>query len=440
MPRTPKLKVEISAVDNLTRGLKSITGKARGLLSTALSPLGLATGGAGLYGIAKGLQSLTTSYAEMADGISKNARRAGVGIEWFQEISGAASYAGIGVDSMTKALKVFSRNLGGLKADTGPLFALLEKVGGQGLIKSLKGATPEEAFKLIVRAMEELPDPARKAALATAAFGRAGGELLTLFEGGQAEIDKVTERVRKFGRVLTDVEGRDAEAFADSMADVKSAMEGVRTEVGVNLTKAMQPMLGQFAEWLAANRGIVATKIVDTIKGVSEGLMSVPWDTIGTSIKTVWDMVGGLNGALTALGAMLATGAVYSGLTAIATHPVITGITALAASFAYLVVQLRELQGLEGIVNETQGTPADARARTERWQAASDARAYSTPTNFYEEFRRADDMNRGRGMGANPEIGGRIEVVVSAARGSDVEQVRTTSRGPVPLALGASAR
>lgn len=440
MARTPKLKVEITAVDKLTKGLRRITGKARGLLSSALSPLGLATGGAALYGVARGLKSITTSYAEMADTVSKNARRAGVGIEWFQEISGAAGYAGVGVDATTKSLKVFSRNLGSLKADTGPLLALLEKVGGQGLIAQLKGATPEEAFKLITQAMSELVDPAQRATLATAAFGRTGVELLTLFEGGQDGIDAVTERVRKFGRVLSRVEGREAEEFIDSMGDVKAAVAGVRTEVGVNLTRAMRPMLDQLAEWLAANREIVATKIVDTIKGVSDGLMSVPWTEIGGAIGTVWDMVGGLTGALAVLGTALAVDLVANltvAATALMAHPLIATIAAIGAGLLYINQQL---DSLSDEVTRTQGTPEAARARTERWQSSASARALSTQANFYEEFRRADDMNRGRAVGENPEIGGRIEVVVSAARGSDIEQVRTTSRGPVPLALGVSGR
>lgn len=199
MAKLGQLVIELAA--NSAR-LQSDMGKAIGIAEKAASRIKTAFkfAGGGLIGAA--LANTVKQSIEFGDAISKAASKAGIGARAMSELAYAAKLADVDVTALSTAIKKMQVSLSeagtGAKGPTQALAAL-------GLtIQDLQKRKPDTQFDLLAQRISELKDPADRARAATELFGKAGADLLPLFEQGATGIRQAREEARKLGLSFSD--------------------------------------------------------------------------------------------------------------------------------------------------------------------------------------------------------------------------------------------
>jgi len=337
---------QVAGLGRLAGGLRGVGTAAAGLaghLGGILGPLTALGGAASLAGLGQ----IVTGYAEAGDEVAKFARQVGVGIESLQELEYAAERQGVSQDQLRDGLKELSLQMGDLRMGTGTLHGLLKDVN-PAFGTMLAGAqSNEEAFMMLMKAINSLQDPTRRSMLATAAFGEEAGILTRLAEAGADGIAELREEAQRLGIVLSEEDAAKAEAFQDSMTNLQKVMEGLRNVIGGELLLQIQPLIDSLTTWITTNRELIAQNIAALVQRIAEALRAIDWAAVQAGIQgfmdrimSVVEFVGGWENALIALVALMNGGLIASVLDVggafvklggiLLTNPVLAIIAAIA--------------------------------------------------------------------------------------------------------------
>lgn len=193
--------------------------KAYGGLKTAVSGL--------MAGISVGtLVAVTSKALDYASSLGEVAQQLGVTTKDLQEYRYAATQVGISQETMDKGLAKLTLSMGQARAGVEkPKAAFLElsKILGTDILKG--AATAGDAIPLIADALKKVEDPAQRAALEVALFGKSGQQLDTLLSGGSGAVNELRDAAQKFGLVLSDEQIQNADKTADKISEVKQVLE-----------------------------------------------------------------------------------------------------------------------------------------------------------------------------------------------------------------------
>jgi hypothetical protein len=179
--------------------------------------------------------------AEDMDNLYKASQRAGIGIEGLTSLGYAAEMAGSSIAGLQLGIKHLNRTLVDVDTATSKSAKALRALGVTG------ADSAEEAFKKIADQFARMPDGANKSALAMAALGKSGTELIPTLNGGSEGLKEMADQAERLGLVIDENTARRAEAFNDDIATLKSAMVGATRQI----TAGMLPALGTMAEKMA---------------------------------------------------------------------------------------------------------------------------------------------------------------------------------------------
>ena len=271
-----KIKAVIALIDKATGPIRKI---AAGI-KTRLGPSFALAGRGGkafarvLFGVTKklaliggglavtagaALSKLAFDFVEAGDELGTFAAKTGLTVEAIQELRSAAERTDVDVGVFNSGIESFTKNIGMAKAGTGKLTAFLKKVSPE-LLKQVKGAQGTgEAFEIMVQALHQIEDPAKRAALATAAFGGAGKEFVLFAEGGVEALRKLGAEKRKDG-VLSTEEARRAGEVDDAMKRLNSRMTSLKLTIGAALLPVLEKIIPKFSEWLSNSRVRIADR------------------------------------------------------------------------------------------------------------------------------------------------------------------------------------
>jgi hypothetical protein len=229
-----ELVIELAA--NTAR-LQSDLGKAVGMAERAAGKIKTAFkfAGGGLIGAM--LVSSAKQAIEFGDNINKAAVKAGIGSKAMSELAYAAKLADIDIASLSTALKKMQVSLS--EASTGakqPKMAL-DALGIS--IADIQKRKPEAQFELLADRISKLQDPADRARAATDLFGKAGADLLPLFEQGAAGIAKARAEAEKLGLSFGDDQIKKLSAADESIKRLDASWKGF----AATLTAAVAPAL-----------------------------------------------------------------------------------------------------------------------------------------------------------------------------------------------------
>lgn len=169
--------------------------------------------------------SATKAAIEYGDSIGKAAAKSGIGAQQFQALAYAAKQSDVDMTSLSTSIRMMQTNLSeaatGSKAAGATLAAL-------GLTASdLKRLAPEQQFELLADRISMLEDPAQRARAATEMFGRAGAELLPMFEQGAAGIRLAMNEAKQLGVVLSDKAIDDLQEVDDKIKKLSASWDAL---------------------------------------------------------------------------------------------------------------------------------------------------------------------------------------------------------------------
>lgn len=277
--------------------------------------------------------TILRSTVDAGDKLAEMAQRVGLSVDAYAQLQFAAAQADVEQEQFNAAMDQFNKRLGEAKAGTGPLLGFLNKVG-PGLATQVKHAkTTEEAFGLMVKAFEAIPDPARRAALSAAVFGKSGLQMGQFLGQGSKAIEAQRKK-------FLDLAGSQ-EAFAKNSSDLDNAMretsvafDGLKNAAAAELFPALNELAGVLTRFLADNREGLRAWAKETgaaisawVKGGGMERLIQSFKEIAATAGRVIDMVGGPAGLA----------AIFAGIQVL---PLVASLGSLAASFGSLAVAM----------------------------------------------------------------------------------------------------
>jgi hypothetical protein len=167
-------------------GVSSVTSPFAALGSIAKSTFGQLALFSVARGVVSSLTGMASSAADGVDQLSKLSRRLGTTYSELAGLKLAGDLAGVGIDEIAKAMTKADVAL--IKAQSGSKAANAAFATLGLTTEQLSGMSAADRFEAIASAISALPDEAARSAAAIALFGKAGAQLLPLFEGGASGI------------------------------------------------------------------------------------------------------------------------------------------------------------------------------------------------------------------------------------------------------------
>jgi len=263
--------------------------------------------------------AIANSTADLGDNVAKTADKLGFTIASLQELRYAAERSGMSVEGFDSSMLAMTKRLGEAAQGSGAAKGALEQLGLSA--KDLIELEPDQALAAIADKMEDVTNPAERAALAAALFSRAGVGMVNMLKDGSDGLDSLRESARRTGYVLSDKAARDAEVFKDQLLDTQLAVAGLKNTIGAALMPVVTRVMGRMSDLLLENRERVVLfadelaggleRAIPVVGSVVSGLGKVS-AKVGAVIAKVADMVGGWENFGMVIGAIFASKAILS--------------------------------------------------------------------------------------------------------------------------------
>ncbi|MES1936681.1 hypothetical protein [Salinisphaera hydrothermalis] len=217
--------------------------------------------GAGVTAAATGaaltVGHMVAKFASGADETAKLADQLGIGVKALQEWRFVAERQGVSQSTFNQSLAAFTKRVGEAQNGTGALTTQLKKSNPE-LLKQLQNTTDtSQALDLYLKAISKAPTATKKAALASAAFSRAGLGMIRITRDGADNIDQLRKRAEELGLVLDEKTARQAETFDDRLTDMQGSLTGVKNILGAQLLPVFTKVMDQITKWVVKNQGAV---------------------------------------------------------------------------------------------------------------------------------------------------------------------------------------
>ena len=322
-----ELKAILSAnAESLVSALKSVEAPARaarkyltdigksagGIAGKFGLPVGIAGGLAAGFGLAK-VKDAIHAYAELGETVHHGATRAGMSVEQFQRMKYVAEQNGVAVEQMEGAMGKLNLTLGRAAAGRGKeAAALFQRLGismrdASGQLRSGMTVLPELADAFVRN-----ENPAVRARMGMALFGKKWQEIVPMLEQGGKGIEEAQARLSKFKGVMGEEDIDRSREFAKSLRDLELVSKGFQMTIAKNLVPAIKPLLDSFNDWMAANKKLVSTEVSRMAKDLGRWLSGIDWRgmakgvlAFGQGIGKLVDFVGGPRNALIGLAVVM---------------------------------------------------------------------------------------------------------------------------------------
>ena len=221
---------------------KSIDGLGKNT-ATGGKLIGGAMAGAGVAIAAFGMSAIK-SYESAGKETMKLKRLTGEGAEAMSALRVVAQQSGVGMDTLTKSITVFS------KATPGQTKAL-EEMGVSA--KNADGSTRPFTATLgdLAEQFAGSEDNAWKTRQAMKLFGKAGADMVPLLNKGKDGIAELTEKAKKMGLVMGEEGLEKIKAQVAAQRDLSAAVEGLKLQIGEQLVPVMETSMGVLTKVVA---------------------------------------------------------------------------------------------------------------------------------------------------------------------------------------------
>ena len=309
-----ELTAVLKARDEMSSAVKSAQSSLGGLGDVAAT-VGKAVVGFGLAAGAAAVGFAATSikkYSEVGDAVEKMATRTGLSAESISALRVAADMGGTSIEAVENATKKFTVQLGqaqaayassadlldayGLTLDElgeitqqsidgnakatnqlkemglsiedvgkvmGDIYGPFTSVGL--LMEDMANKTLDEKLVMVGNALAAIQDPAERTTAAVEIFGKAGTDLIPMFEGGNFSMEAFSEQAKKLGVSFDDLSAKKAADLNDSIGAMGIAWNGLMLKVGGELAPVLTKFISETLVPLAEKVLAVVPTLSETI-------------------------------------------------------------------------------------------------------------------------------------------------------------------------------
>jgi hypothetical protein len=264
----------------LSKGLSGIGSTLAGLANPlTLAVGGIAAFGTAAYAIGRGLAELE-SQVEM---LGNTALRLGTDFQTIQVLDEAARRSGGSIDALASGIQKLSVKIDEARKGSGDAAKAFQELGISQ--EELRKSDPTTIAQRLGAALQNVADPARRAALATDTLGKSGLSLLPAFNAiGEAEVS-----LQRFSATINDID-------RDRIASLGSAFDNVQTSLSGLGRAVLLPFAG-LTEGVANVFANLTGTVTRVVKGI--GIILTPLlDAIGAGLNKLADGIAYVNSFL----------------------------------------------------------------------------------------------------------------------------------------------
>lgn len=251
-------------------------------------------------------------FVEKADNIGKSAQKLGVTTEAFQRLSYAMNLSDVSAETFEGTFKKLNMGLGQLKTMGGPIESGLKKLNPQLMMTLRKTNDSTEAFLATADAIKKTVDPAKRAAIAQAVFGKQGQELLPILLQGREGITALMKETEKYGEILSGDTIEAAGKFQDAQKRLTASFTQIKGTILSTMVTSLEPFISKMAEWVSTNKELIGTKIqsfITTSTSIIEKLAPLAGRLFETLGPTLLDIITKLSPVIEKLADLIAQAA-----------------------------------------------------------------------------------------------------------------------------------
>jgi hypothetical protein len=200
-------------------------------------------------------------FVEKADNIGKVSQKLGITTDSFQRLSYAMNLSDVSAESFQATFKKLNVNMAQLKTHTGLTESGLKKLDPTLMTNLRRSKDSTEAFLLTADAIKKTVDPAKRAAIAQAVFGKQGQELLPILLQGRQGITDLMKETEKYGEILSGDTIEAAGKFQDSQKRLTASLTQIKGVALSALVTTLEPFVTKMSEWVGANKELIGSKI-----------------------------------------------------------------------------------------------------------------------------------------------------------------------------------
>jgi len=227
-------KKEIASLGGSFGGLSKTTIAAGGAIVAVLSAVV-----DGAKAAAVGLVENAAAVAKMGDEIAKTARIVGVSGEQFQVLAFAAERSGVSMSSVESGMKRLARSMFDAQHGSKQVKDTFKGMGIAFEDANGKLRPSIDVLRDVADRMRTVGVTSQTTAEAQVILGRSGADLTNLLIAGSAGLDNYETKLRSLNGVMSEETLAASEAYEDSLTNLKTAVMGLRREMGAPLIEVM---------------------------------------------------------------------------------------------------------------------------------------------------------------------------------------------------------
>lgn len=300
-------------------------------IAGAAGKLSLLLGGAG-----GGILGLATSVGAAGENMGIFAQKAGVTIESFQKIAYGASFANIQAEEMSVMLGKLGNQIQQTALGNEDLQKAFKAAGVSVKDSTGKLKNADQMLVDLSDTFAKMQDGPTKNALAIKLFGEEGLKLLPFLNQGSTGLRQLGKDAERLG-IVFDQDGSNKSAeFNKSLGDVQYALKGLGYTIGLETLPVVQGILGEFKEWVVANRVILGQNVRQWVESFAQRLPDIVQGMrdVGNGISTAVDWLGKLSDLLGGTENLILTAA------AVMSGPLLSALLGAASAFISLGVAI----------------------------------------------------------------------------------------------------
>ena len=257
-------------------------------------------------GIKNGLQEIVNASIEavsqvtdLADSIGKNSDKLGISTQAYQEWAYVFERSGADIEGFKGSFMTLTKAIeNGSDAFT--------ELGISA--EDLENLDKEEIFNRVIAGLQGIDDQEHKSYLASQLLGKGATELGSLLQLSASDVTEMKNRVNDLGGVMSEDMVKAGEAMQDSLTDMKTSLQGVKTNLVMQFLPSVQTVVdglttifsggdmqegfNQISEGIATTADTILNTILPNLIAMIPPLLENGLPVIISGIETVLTSLG----------------------------------------------------------------------------------------------------------------------------------------------------
>ena len=248
------------------------------------------------------LLAMAHAWSGLGEQLMNLSKETGMTVESVSALKRIAEDTGVSMDAVSGGVRKMQRFL--ISAAEGSKEAQSRLVGLGLSLKELMQLSPEKQFDRFADAIDAIPNPTVKAAIAMDVFGKSGTALLPVLEGGSAQMRKTRTELEELGLVMSSETAAKAAALDDAfdrlggvLGGLRNALAGAIAPVVTGISQAITQSIASVNRWIKAHSDLIAKVFT---AGAALGGLGTALLIAGKAFDVAAGLIHGVKNAMTA--------------------------------------------------------------------------------------------------------------------------------------------